>query len=259
MGYKCCVFGCSSGKDSEKKKRYENQTKEEEISVFSFPDEEKEPELRRKWIRFVNRKDWSPTKFSKVCEKHFDEKYIKRGQRPRLIRSLDPVPTLNDNVPDLPPSILPTPQPLPRKLPTKRGLTTEDELKKFREMDKIENFNELNESCAPEGFLFKRGPDFVIYFNLEEENEFGIPFVNVSIRIDSNLRVNLFLKGSPVPHPEWFRKGNHTDCKLTSKGMIINFVNHLRIASKLSLLDELMQIKNYKPKGRPAYSTDILR
>jgi hypothetical protein len=32
--------------------------------VFGFPDPEKYPELRKKWIRFVNRHDWVPSEHS---------------------------------------------------------------------------------------------------------------------------------------------------------------------------------------------------
>ena len=50
-----------------------NETKH--ITKFHFPL--KNFELNRLWIRFVNRKDWKPTKRKKhsvLCELHFEEK-----------------------------------------------------------------------------------------------------------------------------------------------------------------------------------------
>ena len=46
-------------------------------SVFLFPKEE---DLRKRWKKFVNRKDWKPTSSSYICIKHFEEKYYKKGE-----------------------------------------------------------------------------------------------------------------------------------------------------------------------------------
>ena len=42
-----------------------------------FPEDEK---LRKKWIYFVNRKNWAPTKYSVACIDHFHDKFIKHGK-----------------------------------------------------------------------------------------------------------------------------------------------------------------------------------
>ena len=54
-----------------------NETKH--ITKFHFPM--KDFELNRLWIRFVNCKDWKPTKHSGLCELHFEEKHNVRGGR----------------------------------------------------------------------------------------------------------------------------------------------------------------------------------
>ena len=54
-----------------------NETKH--IIKFHFPM--KNLELNRLWIRFVNYKDWKPTKNSVLCEFHFEEKYIVRKRK----------------------------------------------------------------------------------------------------------------------------------------------------------------------------------
>ncbi|GFX55398.1 THAP-type domain-containing protein [Trichonephila clavipes] len=43
--------------------------------MFSFP---KEDFLRKKWIQAISRKDFAPSKFSKVCELHFSDDAIRR-------------------------------------------------------------------------------------------------------------------------------------------------------------------------------------
>ena len=101
MVNKCVAHGCKTGYESEKKgtterqvvindendiqevtddttkKDVSNHDDKDKISTFHFPPKEKYPELRAKWIRWVNRKDFiDATEASVICEKHFDEKYI---------------------------------------------------------------------------------------------------------------------------------------------------------------------------------------
>ena len=40
--------------------------------VFQFPGGEN-PDLHRRWIRFINRSDWEPSENSHICIKHFGE------------------------------------------------------------------------------------------------------------------------------------------------------------------------------------------
>ena len=47
MPDKCCVFNC--------RPNYDNGPKE---TVFFFPNEKKDYDLRQRWIRFVNREGW---------------------------------------------------------------------------------------------------------------------------------------------------------------------------------------------------------
>ena len=89
MVNKCVAHGCKTEYASEKKETSEGEAvnddsdcNDENISTFHIPTQEKFPELRAKWIRWVNRKDISDaTKTSVIREKHFDEMYISRGKR----------------------------------------------------------------------------------------------------------------------------------------------------------------------------------
>ncbi|KAG8275119.1 hypothetical protein J6590_093535 [Homalodisca vitripennis] len=47
---------------------------EEKVKVLPFTDEN----LRRQWIIATKRKDWEPTKYSKICSAHFREADIDR-------------------------------------------------------------------------------------------------------------------------------------------------------------------------------------
>ena len=88
MPDKCCVFNCRSN--------YDNGPKE---TVFFFPDEKKDYDLRQRWIRFVNREGWKLSKKSCICRKHFESHYCKtgaQGKRYRLVKKLKPVPTIFD-------------------------------------------------------------------------------------------------------------------------------------------------------------------
>ena len=161
----------------------------------------------------------------------------------------------------MPASVKHTPSQPPRKPPTKRygpNEPREDEIKRFRLYDNIESFKQLDASYAPNGFSFKAGDKCVTYYEMKAD-EFDNPYVNASIRVDENLHVKLFLKGISVPHPQWFRKNNNVDCKLTSRGMLDNFAAHIKASTKVSLLNELQSIKNFNPKGRPPFSAEVMR
>jgi hypothetical protein len=204
------------------------------------------------------------TKHTRICEKHFAEHFIRKGaKRNTLIRSLNPTPTIQKYSENTPPSVLPTPSPPSRKPPLKRKRPNdpeEDELRKFLEFDRINKFDELNETHAPDGFLFKRTPGYVVYYELTcKDDDIGIPVVGTSIRIDEKLHVKLFYEGSPVPQPEWFRKKNNNDSTLTSRGMLVNFVAYIKSSVKPSLLEELLKLKNMQPKGRPPFSAEVMR
>ena len=163
MVNKCVAHGCKTGYASEKKETSEGEAvnddsdcNDENISTFHFPTQEKFPELRAKWIRWVNRKDFTDaTKTSVICEKHFDEMYISRGKRCRLKMQLNPVPTIYSVESLKRPSVLPTPDPPPRKLPKQRGVH-EDEINDFNKFDLLHDFGALGEGHATPGFQTRK-------------------------------------------------------------------------------------------------------
>ena len=63
MVNKCCIYNCRS-----------NDARENHTVVFLFP---RDDDLKKIWVRFVNRKDWFPSNSSVLCTKHFEKKYLK--------------------------------------------------------------------------------------------------------------------------------------------------------------------------------------
>ena len=70
-------------------------------AVFSLP---KDDRLRENWLKFIKRKEIESCKYTFICEKHFEDRFLnKTGNLIRLIMKLDPVPTiLSDSQKNLP-------------------------------------------------------------------------------------------------------------------------------------------------------------
>ena len=58
----CAAFNCKNGSS----KNHETQQK---VSFFSFPENKR---MRDIWIEKIRRKNWKPTKSSKLCSQHFE-------------------------------------------------------------------------------------------------------------------------------------------------------------------------------------------
>ena len=240
MVNKCCVVGCFS-----------NYSKHDVVPVFSFPVKK---ELRTKWIKFVNRLNWVPTKSSVICAKHFQEKYLKHGEqekRFRLIKKLKPVPTIHPSV--ISKSSIPTIN-LERKSPTKR-IYQNDQRSEFLKNDLIKNLNCITDIPCPSGYQMLKHNDHIVFYKMLF-NEFSIPEVIECIRVDESLHVKLFYKGCLVPLPKWFCNGHN--CTLTRKSMFENFPPYLRSQAEknFSVFEELEKIKYQK---KPIYSGNLIR
>ena len=71
MFNKCETPKCTtSGYASDEKKQ---------IEKFNFLL--KTADLKKQWIRFVNRRDWLARKYLVLCELYFEEKYLRRGEK----------------------------------------------------------------------------------------------------------------------------------------------------------------------------------
>ena len=96
---------------------------------------------------------------------------------------------------------------------------------------------------------------------------YALPQVSETVVVDKMLHVKLFSVASPIPLPEWFRKGS--DCCLRKKSMLENFPSYIRLlkltyfaeVKKLSdnILSELQLTRYKKPVDKPKYSVNMLR
>ena len=214
MPHKCVAVGCRTGNIGADSR-----------PCFHFPFSY--PDLLPYWTKFINRPGWSPDPSKThqvVCSGHFESKYLIRGKkRVHLDFTLSPIPTIQKGEALEKPSCLPTLS-VPRKEPTKRVYQSDQKVE-FKSTDTVSCFEDLTEDCAPEGFQFSRGNDFVIYYKLKFDEDTGFPKVFESIRVDKDLHVQLQFNGNPVPLPKMFTVG--TDTKLKSFGALPNFASYL--------------------------------
>lgn len=242
MVNKCSVTGCST-----------NHRNHETGAVFKLPKNE---ELRKHWIKFINRGDINDMSYVFACDKHFEEKYLKRNaNRVRLVKtSENPVPTIfSDSQKTLPSSVLPTVKTI-RKPPVQR-IFQRDQLNEFQDFDRIKNFSEINNSLLKH-FLFEKHEKHATFYKLERTDEFLLPKVTSCIYIDSSLHVKLFYEGSPIPLPKWFCHGRNAT--LTRKSMLENFESYIQnhIENNRSILEE---IRSLQYQEKPTYSAGIIR
>ena len=246
MVNKCVVFGCKSGYAS---------ISTDNVSAFRFPFEKQV--LLEKWTRFVNRADWLPSKNSVICSNHFEEKFLHKGKRTKLKWNLNPIPSIHTANALKRPSTLQTPS-APRK-PPKSRIYAEDQFESFSKNDTIKDFDDLSQKQCPAGYLFRKASDHVIYYKVCFDENSGFPVVKDAIKIDGQLHVELRFCDSSVPLPQWFTVGRNA--KLTSFSMLHNFPAYLQNLSYKadSLLKELQERQHYSPKGRPPYSSEMMR
>ena len=205
----------------------------------------------------MNREDWKPSKNSCICQKHFEPHYYKtgaQGKRYRLVKKLNPVPTIFDPEEShlsAESKYLKSPISVPRKSPTKR-VYQQDQFKLFEEQDKIKSFDDIDSTLTPPGYTFQKYDDHVVFYHLET-NMLNVPEVTDCVRVDRDLHVKLFYKGSPLPLPQWFRHGR--DCRLTRKSMMQNLPNYIRLEGEqtFSILEEL------KFKKKRIFSSNVIR
>jgi len=138
----CVITNCKNGYTKRKNKV---EFIPEIFPVFGFPVNK--AELNKKWIRFVNRKDWTVPKHSGICAKHFEEKFLKTGKRTTLRWELQTVPTIYPDAEFIPPSVLPTPK--TSRKPPSRVVTLPDQIEEFTNFDKIADFTSTDESFCP--------------------------------------------------------------------------------------------------------------
>ena len=88
----------------------------------------------------------------------------------------------------------------------------------------------------------------------------GFPSIFEAIKVDKDLHVQLQYKGQYVPLLGWF--ANDSYAKLRSYEQLHELQTTILIKAsqnKNNLLDEMYEQMQFKPKGRPPYSADMIR
>ena len=254
MVNKCAVEYCNTGKTASDTDGIEEKNARK-ISTFHFPTDDEE--LLEKWIYFTSRREWKPTKYSVLCEKHFDENYIKHGdKRNKLKYELRPIPTIHTNDSSVPESVLRVPK-IPRQPPTDRNAHL-DEKPAFKKTDKIKSINCLTEEHCPAGFSYKLHEGKVVYYNLQFDYTTSVPMVFESIIVDEKLHVTLSFKGNHIPLPKFLRDNQ---CLLNKFSILENLPAYVRAKANEAnpIIEELNSIQHYSPHGRPPYPPSIIR
>ena len=134
---------------------------------------------------------------------------------------------------------------VPRKSPTKR-VYQQDQFKLFEEQVKIKSFDDIDSTLTPPGYTFQKYDDLAVFYRLE--TVLNVTEVTGSVRVDRDLNVKLFYKGSPLPLPQWFHHGR--DCHLTKKSVMQNFLNYIRLEGEqtFNILEELKELKFKKKR-----------
>lgn len=257
MPNKCAAYGCTTGYDK-KKTEDASSTSEEVAATFHFPL--KKPDLLAKWTRFVNKQDWKATSVSVLCEKHFKDLLINRGNRNTLKWNLNPIPTIQSPLARKRPSSFPTINEM-RKAPKTRHVDQE-QMTEFNNNDSIKSLEDIDyiKHC-PQGYEGKKNTSSILFYRTVFDETTGFPSISAGIMIDENLHVKLQCNGKPIPLPKWFVTGHNA--KLTRFSMLENFPAYISSQAQLhppsSILEELRQREHYKAKGRPPFSSDLIR
>ena len=77
-----------------------------------------------------------------------------------------------------------------------------DEFDCFQKSDTVKTLDDLNERATPAGFQFKRSDDHALFYNLVFDEEVKFLKILQSIKVDSDLHVQLQYNGIPVLLPQ---------------------------------------------------------
>ena len=133
----------------------------------------------------------------------------------------------------------------PRKSPKKR-VYQQDQFKLFEVQGKIKSFDDVNCTLTPPGYTFQKYDDFVVFYRYE--TVLSVTEVTDCVRVDRDLNIKLFYKGSPLPLLQWFHHGR--DCHLTKNSMMQNFLNYIKLEGEqtFNIAEELKELKFKKKR-----------
>jgi len=218
MVNKCCAYGCKSGYASQ-------DATDVHVTFHSFPRDE---ELRAKWIRANPRKDFTPTKNSRLCSLHFaesdfveqhcDSNATRRASfdSPQLQRRYlkkDAVPSIFPAAP----SYLSSPATTLRQSATRasssgrrlqdatrlasleEAFTADNNVESLTPADLLDKLS--SESAVPEGFLWTLLDGALVVYRLQLNDH--VPAVRASVTVRPDLSVLVAVNGKEVPSTQY--------------------------------------------------------
>ena len=83
------------------------------------------------------------------------------------------------------------------------------------ELDTVKTLDDLNETTTLAGFQFKRWDDHALFYNLVFDKETKFRKILQSIKVDSDLHIQLQYNGISIPLPQWFLQGQQHEWLLS--------------------------------------------
>ena len=245
-----CVPGCRSN--------YEGDY----VSVFKFPSEH-EADLRQQWVNVIPRKDWTPTKNSVVCIKHFSESDVivadkftdKSGIEhlvPRDKRSLKPnvFPSIFPNLP----SYLSLKPHRARKDPSQRAIEVntnyEHKVNEWLEQDIISSFevlqngfiNKLADTLQNKWKYVLLDGSCLVFYTVDIESDCA-PSIDISVKISPDMTLKVYIKNEKVGSKQlkWIIE-NRLERWSQLENLLSHYNNNSDQSESISSSDELIQI-----------------
>lgn len=197
MPRSCCVPGCRSN------------YKVSSVSCFKFPND---PLKSQQWVQAIHRENFSPGKYSVVCVKHFDERFVVREdtvrrpdgtlltvKRDKIKLTDDAIPTI---FPDQPSYMNKTLPPQRRDPGDREHLIQLNALRRIQQAEVVDTINSLNDikkhysSCnQTENRTYHTigcENSFKFFFVKQTENDV---YISTQLVIDKNLEFKLLIDG----------------------------------------------------------------
>lgn len=250
MPRRCCVPECKSNYDSTLK-----QCNNKCETTFAFP---KCPKRVKEWLKAIPRKNWTSTKSSVVCAKHFcDSDIIRHHEFTTASGETKKVPL---KYPKLVETAIPRKfEQLPKYLSSeaaKKRLDPEDRhqsflhreeilIENFIQADCISNFNDFMENFRTKINLDTwevKASDGKLYFYIL--NIDGLLTITRTILIDQDMRIKVYLKDKELSSNDlkWILS---RDLKLERWSQLSNLLSHYKSANtniqERSIIDMLNQ------------------
>jgi hypothetical protein len=210
MGFKCCVPSCTTG--------YATDDGQGKVSLHRFPLEN--VDLLHQWIQRIPRKDFTPTKHSRVCALHFHDfdfesirndtnKWRDRGALVRCYLKPTAVPSIFPNLPPYYSHSIPTPR-SESATSCSRHQRDQEQLESLEarlfEEDRISSISQLVEKYnshpyKPASFsMLPFLPDAVIFMIIDISD---VPSISQSVRVDSDLSFKVFSDSILISHAQF--------------------------------------------------------